>query len=207
MKIAGVKSRRTKAEIFFDNGDKIIVSKPVWEKSNFSPGSEISDSEIQNLVEQDEIFLIKASSLRIIARREHSRKELETKLIQKGFSKKNINYVLDILERDNFLNDERFAELYVRQSFEFKRKSPRVVRYELSRKGIKEPVIEKYLNGIAEDEIFENALALAMKKLRANARKDREKQLLAVRNHLLYKAYSHEIVNRVLTELKERLEV
>ncbi len=206
MKIANVKTRRSKTEIVFDDGDKIIVSKPVWEKSGFVVGAEITSAEKENLVNEDEIFLIKASSLRIIARREHARKELETKLIRKGFSKKNINYVLDILERDNFLNDERFAELYVRQSFEFKRKSPRVIRYELSRKGVGNSIIDKYLNDVAEDEVFENALALALKKLRANAKKEREKQLLAVRNHLLYKAYSQEIVNRVLTELKERLE-
>ena len=205
MKIIEIKPGRAKFVLTFDNGGKLAVSKRVFEKFPYSLGSEISDAELKNLINQDEIFLIKASALRIISRREHSVKELKDKLLRKGYSEKNIDSVLEILIRDNFLNDERFTELYVRQNFELKKRSPKVIRYNLSKLGIDNSLVDKYLSEIDEDKIFENALDLAIKKLKSVSKKSKEKQLFAVRNFLLYRAFPNDVINKTLTEIKERL--
>ncbi len=205
MEITEVKQHRSKVEITFENGEKLFIAKTVWEKTPFSKGVKITENERENLINEDEIFSIKASALRILSRREHSRKELRTKLLVKGFAQKNVDYVLNLLEADNFLNDERFAELYVAFAVKSRKKTPRVIRYELAQKGIDNLLIDKYLNEISEDEIYNNAFELGLKKAKINLRKGKEKALLSVRNHLLYKAYPSEIVNKVLTELKERL--
>jgi regulatory protein len=206
MKIKNVAVRRSKAEIVFENGERITVSKVVWEKTPYVAGAEINENELKNLIEQDEIFSIKATSLRILARREHSKSELRSKLLQRGFSKKNIDLVIDILEREKFLDDGRFTEIFVRSNMENRKKSPRAIRYELSKKGIDNSLIDKYLTEISEDDVYRNALELATKKLRLlSKKKDAEKKLFAIKNHLAYRAYSNEIVNRVLTEIKERL--
>ena len=60
-------------------------------------------------------------ALKLLALREHSRKELENKLRQKGCSADDIIIALDRLEEENFLSDRRFCESYIRSRL---RKSP-----------------------------------------------------------------------------------
>ena len=54
------------------------------------------------------------SALRSLTRRSHSRWELKTKLIQKGFPKEEIKAALDRLTELGYLNDQNFAMDYCR---------------------------------------------------------------------------------------------
>ncbi len=78
---------------------------------------------------------IKNNCLRLLARREHSQKELLTKLIQKGFSPADIQPVIAELAQQNWQSDERFAENYARARLR-KGYGATAIRYELSQKGI-----------------------------------------------------------------------
>ena len=57
---------------------------------------------------------LKNKAIYLLARREHSRQELIRKLIQKGFRAKDIHPVLDELENENLLNEERFIGSFIR---------------------------------------------------------------------------------------------
>lgn len=53
-------------------------------------------------------------ALRLLARREHSTKELSDKLKQKGFAYEEISEALDSCRRLNYQCDQRFTEVYIR---------------------------------------------------------------------------------------------
>ena len=57
---------------------------------------------------------IRNAAIRLLARREHSRRELTRKLIQRGFDSKAISPVLLTLEQDDLLNESRFIGMIVR---------------------------------------------------------------------------------------------
>ena len=78
---------------------------------------------------------IKNQCLRLLTRREHSQKELLTKLMQKGFERADIQLVIDDLAQNNWQSDERFAECYARYRLQ-KGFGAVAIRYELSQKGI-----------------------------------------------------------------------
>lgn len=54
------------------------------------------------------------SALRLLARREHSRAELQRKLASRGLDGEGIETVLDSLEAQGCLCDERFADSFIR---------------------------------------------------------------------------------------------
>ena len=56
---------------------------------------------------------IRARATEVLARREHSRRELEQKLLRRGFDEPVVHGVLNELERANLLSDARFASAYV----------------------------------------------------------------------------------------------
>ncbi len=77
-----------------------------------------------------------------LARREHSRLELQRKLQLKGFALEAIESTLTALETENLLSDQRFAEQFVhrRQAMGY---GPRRVVEELKQRGVAAQLIEE----------------------------------------------------------------
>ena len=77
---------------------------------------------------------IKESCLRLLARREHSQKELQNKLLAKGLNKDDILPVLDELAEQGWQSDIRYAESYARSRM-LKGYGSLVIAYELRQNG------------------------------------------------------------------------
>ncbi|WP_245549343.1 MULTISPECIES: regulatory protein RecX [Methylomicrobium] len=73
--------------------------------------------------------------MRLLAGREHSRKELTQKLATHGFAKESIEAVLDQLAEENWQSDARYAESYARSRI-LKGYGPVFITYELRQNGI-----------------------------------------------------------------------
>ena len=84
--------------------------------------------------------------LRLLARREHSRSELKTKLTR-HYSFNGLDAVLDRLEADDYLSDARFATCFVRHrsSLGF---GPLKIRHECYQKGLNDAIIDRELSTI-----------------------------------------------------------
>ncbi len=85
------------------------------------------------------------TALNLLARREHSQKELFRKLLQKKFPAEEIEIVLKKLTQENLLNENRFIENYIH----FRSKKgygPIRIQLELLERGIPEIEIEKFLS-------------------------------------------------------------
>ena len=73
---------------------------------------------------------IKESCLRLLARREHSQKELLNKLLVKGFDKDEILAVIEEFALQGWQSDSRYAESYARHRIQ-KGYGPISIAYEL----------------------------------------------------------------------------
>ena len=78
---------------------------------------------------------IKESCLRLLARREHSQKELLNKLLVKGFDKEEVPGVIEELARQGWQSDLRYAESYARHRIS-KGYGPVFINYELRKNGV-----------------------------------------------------------------------
>lgn len=78
---------------------------------------------------------IEAVCLRLLARREHSRRELLDKLAVRGFDRDEVEPVVAGLIEQNWQNDQRYAECYVRQRIQAGY-GPIRIAYELQQRGI-----------------------------------------------------------------------
>lgn len=83
----------------------------------------------------DPEYKARATALRLLARREHSRSELTRKLRQRELPAGIIASVLDEYEQEGWLSDERFADVYGRQRFDLGY-GPLRIRSELQQRGV-----------------------------------------------------------------------
>ena len=93
---------------------------------------------------------LKARALRLLSTREHSRMELARKLARHAEEGDDVEALLDFLEKNNWLSEERFPESLVHR---------RPARYgnarlvaELQQHGIKGEALSELKAGLAEDE-------------------------------------------------------
>jgi len=85
-----------------------------------------------------------AAAVRLLARREHARSELEAKLRQRGFPAAEVAQALLTLAEQGYLSDARFAELYTRQRIARGFGESRI-RAELAERGVEPAVAQAAL--------------------------------------------------------------
>lgn len=97
---------------------------------------------------------------------DRSRKQLLDAMHQRGVDDETAHSVLDWFTGHGLVNDEHFAEVLVRTRLTEKHASKRAIAEELRRKGIEADIIEDVLSVISDEDEYENALHIALKKLR-----------------------------------------
>ena len=90
------------------------------------------------------------AALELLARREHSRRELTRKLVARGFPDEVVAPVLERLERTGALADARFTDSFVRSRIA-KGQGPQRIRAELAQRGIADGEAEGVLRAADVD--------------------------------------------------------
>lgn len=124
----------------------------------------------------------------LLARRDYSRHQIKTKLLQKGFELSEIEPVLDRCVDNGFLDDARFAALLLRSHIS-KGHGQNRIRQSMAQKGLSKEAIERALNN-SDCDWFELAKSKANKKFANNGpisdQKDRAKRV----RYLMGQGYS-----------------
>lgn len=94
--------------------------------------------------------LIRELAMRLLARREHSRVELCRKIGDRGHDDTLTREVLDELESERWLSDERFAEGFLRER-SGRGQGPRRIGHELRRRGVDDAIVERVLDEAGVD--------------------------------------------------------
>ncbi|MBL1272498.1 MAG: regulatory protein [Marinobacter maritimus] len=109
----------------------------------------------------DQEYKARSVALRLLARREHSRQELALKLRQRKLDGPIISIVLDDYEREGWLDDNRFADVYSRQRIDLGYGPLRVLA-ELQQRGIHRS--PECLEELADEDWIRNATLLREKR-------------------------------------------
>ena len=160
-----VKKDARNVVIHFDNDEVLFLSLDMFYISGLKKNDEISDDRFSSLIKENRLFYIKQRAFRYLGRRQHSTSELRIKLKQKGYETEFINEVLDDLKQKNYLDDTKFAEMFVEEKIKLKLWGEQKLRGELIKRGIKSEIISDVLrNKITDEDKLNNALIIASKK-------------------------------------------
>ncbi len=133
---------------------------------------------------------LRARALRLLARREHSRAELERKLAPHAESPQALHALLDLLVQKRQLSEERYAEERARQLA--RKYGAARIREDLRSRGVGEELVRRVS---AEGEL-ERARAILQRKYKAPA-STREEQAKRAR-FLLGRGFSGEVIRAVI---------
>ncbi len=137
----------------------------------------------------------KRTAVELLARREHSRLELERKLAARGFPGAMIAAALDGLERSRVLAPDRFAEAFVRSRLT-KGQGPVRIRAELAHRGVTEELADQLLRG-ADIDWLAQVRAVHRKRFGAAPPRDYRERARQAR-FLQYRGFTPDQVRAVL---------
>ena len=133
---------------------------------------------------------LKARALRYLARREHSRAELERKLQPYAESQQLLDGLLGELEGRKLLSNHRFAEM--RTHVLARKYGAARIRQDLKAKGVPEDIVD----GVSAEGELERAAAILQRKYRsvANTREEKAKRV----RFLQGRGFSSDVIYRLI---------
>ncbi len=145
-------------QVELSDGSSFFILPADYDSAQFSQGSEILDADLQLLPLLDERCRAYRKGVELLARREHSSYELSIKLQQRDFSRSTVCEVCDLLRDQGYLDDLRFAELFVRVRLRRKPEGRIRIEQRLRSKGVSLGTCREVLDAAFTDEVLQELI-------------------------------------------------
>ena len=203
-KISVQKHNKERYSIFTDNGRgeeyAFSVDEDVLIKHNLKKGIELDDFSVTEMLFQDDIRKAYNTAINYLAHRMRSEAEVRDHLTKKEIADPVIKEAIHKLYEFKFLNDEEFANAFVRTQLNTTDKGAGVIKMELKNKGVSAELVSKAIEEVSFDEQLEKAIKLSEKYVQKN-NKDSSKILKQkIEQMLQRKGYSFALIRAALDE-------
>ena len=151
MEITAIEPRRKRlSQLYLDGEAAVKVDTETLLKAGWKPGMEISDEDLNQLLQESEARRAKEKALYLLEYRSHSKKELADK-ISRTTSREAAEAAVDKMEELGLVNDEDYGRQMAEYLLQKKGYGLRRARQELLQKGIDRELIEELLEELAPD--------------------------------------------------------
>jgi regulatory protein len=158
---------------------------------------ELSQEEINEIIKKGELQKSFDKTLRFVMTRLRSLKEVKDYFRRNEIDSTLHQVILEKLTRLELIDDQKFAEWWVRQRLEFKHKSKKDITFELRQKGIDTNTIKNVLDDSEIDEL-KIAKELIEKKSYKWARYDEDVRKQKITQYLVGKGFNWDIIKNVV---------
>lgn len=201
MKLTYKKGKQDKIHISVDGEYSFTVDETYFLSMGIYNGKEVDSVELNEIIETVNIRRAYNYAVSLLSRRDHSEKELMTKLTQKGYTQ-GAEEAIAKLRDGGYVSDERFARLYVRELQTFKKYGKRRIEQELFRKGIDREIIREVL----EKTNFDESDLVSLIERKYGRYLSDEKGIAKTINGLLRMGYSYGEIRDALKTINENIE-
>jgi len=147
-------------------------------------------------VDKKEFSKARNKAFELLSYRERTIKEIEDRLRKKDFSEEVIKAVVDFLLENDYLNEDRFAEMWIRSRKNHHPRGRKLIYKELKNKGVNQKIINSALNQhLSSQEELEMAKYLMEKWLRRRTEEDSLSYKL--KNYLANKGFNYDLIYQI----------
>ena len=199
------KKNKNRCNIYIDNIFAFGVSNELIYKENLKVGMIIDEEKLKKIAYEENLINCKETALKIIERSYKTKKEMEKRLLEKGYNLEEINETLKFLERYNFINDESYTKAFIKDKT--KTQGKQKIKYALKNKGISEEIIEEELSNLDMKKEKENANILALKKYNILIKRENDKYKIKEKiiRFLISRGYNYEVAKDAVKEMLESI--
>lgn len=198
MIISHNKGRGKKIHLLIDDEYKITTDIDFWAEHYIKNGTDIDEDEWQELV--DSINYKKAidKCYDLLSRRDHSVKELKTKLLR-TVDECNADKAIERMLELGYLDDEKFARTLLNHLINDKRMSRNFIKQEMYKRGISSDITSALLEDVEIDNVSSVVdLILTKYRNKLNAENGTEKVIAS----LMRKGFSYSDIKEAFNRIE-----
>ncbi|MCD6384636.1 regulatory protein RecX [Candidatus Sumerlaeota bacterium] len=194
--------RGQKFAIEMDDGSSIVLTGETILRNNIRRQQELSDADVQRLIAEDEYIRARMIASGYLALRRVSEKQLRDYLLKKGFTRQSIQRVISEMKEKGQVDDEKFAQLFVKDRMKLKPMGPLRLVAELKKRGIKDEIIDSVTMPFFKiDAQKELATRLAKKKINSLEKYDSLKRKQRLYSFLKQQGFEKVIIADVVRHI------
>ncbi|WP_010269370.1 regulatory protein RecX [Paenibacillus senegalensis] len=201
-RVERAKKNSSRYHIYLNEEYSFSIHEDLLIKHHLFKGKQLDEAEMKSIVYEDEAHRAYLHGLQLIGRRPHAVQELVTKLVDRGYGKHTVDAAVIRLKELGYLDDLVFAKLWTEHRLIRQHKGKQWVKQELMQKGVSSKHIEEAMGQFAEEDEFDGAMQLGVKKWR-QVKGDHLEKKRKTSAYLWRRGYSPAIVQKVVRELME----
>jgi len=208
------KRRKGRFNIYVDGQFSFALDENLLAKNMLAVGKSLTDDQIEKLIKENEAGKLFDASLRFLSYRPRSEKEVGDFLVKKIARVENIKFteasqspvisqIITRLKKQSFLDDEEFAEWWVKARTSSQPKGPYLIKRELAGKGIDKEIIEKAISKIKNQR--ELGYKVIHKKLETWKNLTNLELKKKVYEHLARRGFDSKTINEVIAQIVKKV--
>lgn len=187
--------------IYLDQKYAFSVSESVLINFRLAKDMEIDDQLQKMILADDDVAKAYAKALNYLAHQLRAESEVVTKLKELELDEGVIDEVMQKLRDQKLLDDQNYADSYVRTIMLTSDKGPSVIRQNLRLKKIGENLIDRALEQYPEDRLLENGTKLATKQLKHYHHFPVKVRVQKVRQSMMIKGFKGDLITQILNNV------
>ena len=188
------KDKGNKYKIYLDNDLIIDLYDDVIIKYNLISNKNINNKLFEEITTYNTFLDGYYKAVKLINKRLRTKKEIENYLTKQNIKKEEINKIINLLEKDNYLNQDLYIKSYISDQYNLTLNGPIKIKKDLNNLGINKD-IDNYLNkydwNVKIDKIINKKIKFN-NKLSNNALKNK------IINDIINLGYEKEIIEKKL---------
>lgn len=187
--------RKRRYEVRIDGGQVVPLSAETLALANLRPGQEVTDTEIRALNEREARHSALATAMRMLTYGPRSEHEVRQALTRKRTRADILAETIARLRELRLIDDADFARTYVEQRDRRSPRGRRLLRSELTARGIDRKAADENLDELDEADA---AFRAAERRARSLAALDYPAFQRRLGDHLLRRGFPHEIARQAI---------
>lgn len=202
------KRNSSRVSVFLDGEFAFGCERDIIEQFHLAKGQELSAETLKVLQAEEHTMQLKQAAYRYISYKPRTSAQVRQKILLLGYTEAEVAFALQFLEDLGYLNDDKYARLYIHDAQKLKHYSLNRIRLELKKRGLPKDTIERAIHETIspEDQQSEeqaNVKRAAEKKLRSIQHHDKKKRQQLLIAYLQRQGFSWSIIKPVLAELMD----
>lgn len=194
------KLKDDKYRLTFDNGTVLDIYEDVILKNNLLYKKQIDINFLNNIENDNNYYNAYNIALKYISIRLRSVNEIEVYLKKKGISMEVIESTIERLEYNKILNDDIFAQAFIKDKLNFTSMGKYKLVNELSKLKVSNDIINKYISEIDDDVWYTRMEKLINKYLKSNRKYSGNILKNKVYTYLVNLGYEKNMVINILND-------
>lgn len=202
-KIEIQKRNKDRYSIYIDGEYSFGVYENVIIKYALQKGMKLEDDFLEDVLKKEEQECANNYALKLLNFKMRTTNEIRKRMREKEYSDEVIDKTIEYLNYLNYLDDREYTQKFIRDKSNLKKMGKERIKRELYAKGVDDEMIKEELENIVdEDDEYETAMELAVKKLETTYKNDdKNARYRKLGGFLQRRGYSMGIVMKILKEI------